>query len=126
MGEDSPSGFGTRNFTVSTEERVRALVTGPPAYMRRRRRIEDLEASIVRSIRAHEVKIESPFDPDVPPATILHAFSSLSALVEAHNRYYPIEAELPIDVATGEPIESGKRWAPMPRPTLKDLSTRAR
>ena len=37
-----------RNFTLTTEDRVRAAAAGPPAYMRRLRTIEDLEEGIVR------------------------------------------------------------------------------
>jgi len=122
MGDSA--GLGTRNFTVSTEERVRALVGGPPAYMRRRRMIEDLEESIVQSIRWHEEHV--PFDVDAPAPAIARAFSSLCDLVDAHNRYYPIEANLPIDIASGELREGNRRWAPMPRPTWKGLLARAR
>jgi len=114
-----------RNFSVSTAERVRALLGGPPAYALRRRRIEDLEVEIVRAIRAHEAKTEARFDPSAAPAALERAVSSLRALIEAHNRYYPIEANLPIDVATGELVDIGKRWSPMSLPTLEELVARA-
>jgi hypothetical protein len=112
-----------RNFTVSTEERIRALVGGPPAYMRRRRKIEDLEEAIISAARAHERETRAPLDPAALPAPLARALASLVELVETHNRYYPIEANLPIDVATGEPLELGRPWRPMPLPTLAMLLT---
>ncbi len=114
-----------RNFSVSTAERIRALVGGPPAYMLRRRKIEDLETSIVSAIRAHEEKTQARLDPRAAPAALKRAVSSLRALVEAHNKYYPIEANLPIDPRTGELVEFGKRWSPEPLPTFEDLIARA-
>jgi hypothetical protein len=114
-----------RNFTVTADERLRALVAGPPAYVRRRRRIEDLEAAIVRFVRAHEAKTKSPIDPAAPPAAVARAFASLRQLIETHNRYYPIEANLSIDMASGRPLEMmGKPWAPMPVPALEVLLAR--
>jgi hypothetical protein len=115
-----------RNFSVSPGERLRALVAGPPAYALRRRRIEDLEASILRLIGAHERKTGVPLDPRALPTPLARSISSLRALVEAHNRYYPIEANLPIDFATGEPVDLGKRWSPMPLPTIEELLARRR
>ena len=41
-----------RNFTVTTDERVRGIVHGLPAFVRRRRRIEDLEEELVVAVAA--------------------------------------------------------------------------
>jgi hypothetical protein len=117
---------GPRNFTTSTAERVRAVVAGPPAFALRRRRIEDLEASIVRAIAETESKTGERFDPSAVPAGIARALATLRRLVEIHNAYYPIEASLPIDVTTGELLDLGRRWKPMPMPTLEALTVRAR
>jgi hypothetical protein len=117
---------GPRNFTTSTAERVRAVVAGPPAFALRRRRIEDLEVSIVRAIAENESKTGEPFDPSAAPAGLVRMFATLRRLVEVHNKYYPIEASLPIDVATGELLDLGRRWTPMPLPTLEALAARAR
>jgi len=39
-----------RNFTLLLEERLRAYAQGVPGYMRRRRRIEDLEAKLIEKL----------------------------------------------------------------------------
>jgi hypothetical protein len=117
---------GPRNFTLNREERVRALVAGPPAFALRRRRIEDLEASIMLGIEAHEAKTGVPFDAGDPPPALARAMTSLQRLVEIHNTYYPIEASLPIDVATGELVDRGRRWTPLPLPTFEGLLDRCR
>src|SRR5262245_51605323 len=114
-----------RNFTVTSDERVRALIGGLPAYVRRRRRIEDIEAAIVHRLRAHAARTGRPIDPGAPPAALARALVSLRDLVDAHNRYYPIEANLPIDRATGGLLECGKPWEPMALPTWEALLARA-
>lgn len=103
--DDAPSASADppRNFTVPIEERVRALTIGPPAYALRRRRIEDYEAEYVKALvelydegaaagtseelrlRALERRARS-FD-----------VAKMNRLVEAHNRWYPVEANLPMD-----------------------------
>jgi len=108
-----------RNFTVTTDERVRALMAGPPAYMRRRRRIEDLETIIVSGVRAQAEK--GPIDLHHPPVALARALATLRELVALHNRYYPIEANLPIDIATGGLLDFGKPWVPMPMPTFESV-----
>jgi hypothetical protein len=118
--------FLPRNFSVTTAERLRALVAGPPAFALRRRKIEDLEASILRGMRAHEEATGAPIDSGSPPRPLVRAVALLQKLVEAHNRYYPIEASLPVDLATGEFVDRGKRWQPMTLPTLETLLARRR
>jgi hypothetical protein len=117
---------GPRNFSLDKEERLRALVSGPPAFALRRRKMEDLEASIVNAIADHEFRAGGPLDLGAPPAGIARALATLRRLVEIHNRYYPIEATLPTDVATGELMDRGKPWEPLPVPTLETLSAQAR
>jgi len=98
-----------RNFTMTTSERVNAIVTGLPAWARRLKRIEDLGPLIVEAHRAGRA---------------LDAKKKLKELVElvaAHNAYYPIEANLPLDPETSRLMDNGEPWRPMPRPTLDSL-----
>src|SRR4051794_4379551 len=111
---------------LDAAERIRALVAGPPAYVLRRRRIEDLEAAILKAIRTNEAKT-GPVSPSSPPPAVKRWYALLHELIEAHNRYYPIEAVLPIDAITGALLDFGGRpWAPMRIPTLPELIERAR
>jgi hypothetical protein len=118
-----------RNFTVSVDERVRAIAGGPPAYMRRKRTIEDLERAIVRTLaeRCAEA-IARGIDArsharDSAPA---RAIERLEDLVARHNRWYPIEANLPMHPRTGEVVDrTGEPWRPMRAPGVEDLIARA-
>jgi len=103
-----------RNFTLATEERVRAVVAGLPAFVRRLRIIEDLEAAIVRLLASGQHERQARW-----------LLDRLNDLVSRHNRYYPIEAKLGIDPRTGELIDrDGKHWKPMPARSLEDLRRR--
>jgi hypothetical protein len=49
------------------------------------------------------------------------ALATLCRLTKEHNRYYPIEANLPMDPKTGRMLERGEAWRPLPLPTLESL-----
>jgi hypothetical protein len=104
-----------RNFSIPTEERVRAVVAGLPAFVRRLRIIEDLEAAIVRLLASGKHERQAKW-----------LLERLNDLVSRHNRYYPVEAKLAIDPRTGELLDrDGKHWKPMPARSLEDLRRRA-
>ena len=105
-----------RNFTLTVGDRLRAMAQGPPAYMRRRRRIEDLEDRLVRLLAA----AVDPSSPDV-----VNTLAAVNDLIDRHNRYYPIEANLPIDPRTGKLLDRGAPWRPLPFVTLEALRSRA-
>lgn len=96
-----------RNFTITTAERVNAVITGVPAWARRLKRIEDLREHIATS--------------DRPEHELDKKLAELHALIDAHNAYYPIEANLPFDGLTGRLMDRGKPWTRMPKPTLASL-----
>jgi hypothetical protein len=108
------------NFKLSVEERLRAYTQGPPGYMRRRRRIEDLEARLLDKVAAAEAPAVTASSAEVEAELAL-----LNDLVARHNRYYPIEANLPIDIRTGRLIERGEPWRPLPPVTAAALLARA-
>ena len=96
-----------RNFTMTTAERVNAIVTGVPAWARRLKRIEDLGEEIATSERPlHELEKK---------LIVLHE------LIDAHNMYYPIEANLPLDPRTGRMMDRGRPWTRMPKPSMEAL-----
>ncbi len=108
---------------------MRAIVTGPPAYMRRLRAIEDLEQAIVDTLaRSGRRAAQSGLDREeqmraCPPARLLE---QLTILVMQHNRFYPIEANLPFDMKTGRLLERGKPWTRMAVFTFEALVEEAR
>jgi len=107
-----------RNFSLSVDDRLRAFAQGPPAYMRRRRAIEDLQAGLSRKL--------AEFGGDsVQMAEMVADLARLNDLIDKHNRYYPIEANLPIEVRTGRLLERGVPWRPLPSVTAADLVARA-
>jgi len=121
-----------RNFTLTTEDRVRAAAAGPPAYMRRLRNIEDLEEGIVRVLAelCEEARAEGqPGDAQAAHARAAapkHAMKRLDDLITRHNRWYPIEANLPMQPRSGELIDrTGEPWRPMRAPSLDELLARA-
>jgi hypothetical protein len=119
-----------RNFTIAVDERVRALVSGPPAYMRRLRAIEDLDERIVAALveawaRAEERgdAAEAAMRAAVPRKLVARR----DELVAKHNRFYPIEANLALHPRTGVLVDKkGSPWHPMEPRTIEELVALAR
>jgi hypothetical protein len=107
-----------RNFGLSVEERLRAYAAGPPGYLLRRRRIEDLEARLLGKVAAAGVDAARS-------AEIAAELARLNELIDRHNRWYPIEANLPIDVRTRRLLDRGTPWRPLPPVSFADLRARA-
>jgi len=95
------------NFTLSQADRVRAL-EGLPAHLRRLGRIEAL--TVQAKLCAAQVKRGEDI-----VARLDTLVASVNQLIELHNRYFPIEANLPIDPATGRSLHGERPFAPMPR-----------
>ena len=93
---------------IALEDRVRALaIGGAPAWSRRLKRIHDLTLAITAELRAEWHALASKARGDRPrfaAAWQSHAerfdFAQVNDLVERHNRYFPAEANLPMDVKT--------------------------
>jgi hypothetical protein len=103
------------NFGLTTAERLRGM-EGLPRHLVRKREIQDLGEKLIVQLS------KNTFD-----ETLL---ARLNRLIEAHNRFYPIEANLPIDRRTGGSLEYGRPWrpmAPVTRASLRaELDARAR
>jgi hypothetical protein len=115
------------NFKISLDARVRAAA-GVPAYMRRKRRIEDLEEAMRQAlVEVYQQALEDNGgdEPVAKSAMQQRAremdLGLLNDLIDRHNRYYPIEANLPTDVKTGKLMVSGKPWEPLALMTWKDF-----
>lgn len=109
-----------RNFTLTVEDRVRAYTQGVPGYIRRRRRIEELEARLMAAVRTADDPARA-----VAAKAVVADLAALNDLIGRHNRYYPIEANLPIEVRTGRLLDRGVPWRPLAQVTADDLLARA-
>jgi hypothetical protein len=110
-----------RNFTLTPDQRIGALLRGPPPYAVRLRRVEDLEDEVVGALRECERAGERAI-----PIAVVRRIEEANALIRDHNRYYPVEANLPIDTTTGRLLEMGRPWKPRSPLTIDDLRERAR
>jgi hypothetical protein len=123
------TGAPARNFTLTTEVRVRAIANGPPAYARRKRAIEDLQEGIVRILCERCAEgVAQGTDPEAHARACapVRALERLNDLVARHNRWYPIEANLPSHPRTGELLDRNREpWRPLLAITLDELLARA-
>lgn len=109
-----------RNFSLSINDRIRALTIGPPAYATRKKSIEDLvERYLSTLVALHDKRVASGRDGNDEATTralrekaASFDLARLNKLITTHNRYYPIEASLPTDVRTGEYLVYGCPWLP--------------
>lgn len=114
------------NFRISLDARVRAAA-GIPAYMRRKRRIEDLMAALreqVEQVREQALLSGSSLEQAQEQARVFAQrldLRLLNDLIDRHNRFYPIEANLPTDVRTGRMMAFGKPWEPDAKVTWRDF-----
>jgi hypothetical protein len=109
-----------RNFTLTVDERIRALTIGVPAYAARKRKIEDLEARFVTELVERHAKLvakakeksSQAIDRALDAAARALPLETLNRLVADHNRWYPIEANLPLDRISREYLVYGRPWRP--------------
>ncbi len=113
-----------RNFGLTLSERVRGL-GGVPAHLRRKRDIEDLLDAAMKRLReaAERGAGERELEREAARVDLLR----LNDLIDRHNRYYPIEARLVIDVRSGASLdEGGAPWKPLEPVTPASLVERWR
>lgn len=124
---ERPTAFNSadpvRNFTLNVDERIRALTIGVPAWAARKRWIEDEEARLVKElVELHDrllKKARAEARASDPDAVIVAVRAAAAALdlgklnkrVAEHNRYYPVEANLPMN-RHGRYLVYGKVWEP--------------
>lgn len=106
-----------RNFTLGVDERIRALTIGAPAYALRKRKIEDAEEKWVAALvdLREKLRANGATDADVDRALRAKAesfdYRRVNELVAQHNRWYPVEANLPMDLR-GRYLVYGRVWHP--------------
>lgn len=119
--ERSPSALNSadpsRNFTLTVDERIRALTIGVPAWAARKRKIEDDQQRLVGELlELHDTLAATKRTAEEIERALLTAataldLTKLNELVGSHNRYYPIEANLPMD-RRGNYLVYGRVWKP--------------
>jgi hypothetical protein len=132
--DETPSAHSSadppRNFTLSVDERIRALTIGAPAYAIRKRKIEDLESRWVATLLELREQLEAKGTPEADVAHALRAkaatfdYRRVNELVLQHNRWYPIEANLRIDPKTHGYLVYGRPWLPEPAFSAERISKR--
>jgi len=119
-----------RNFTLTVDERIRALTIGVPAWAARKRKIEDDQARFVNElVELHDGLVAKGKSGDEVYLALVSAATTLeidkhNALIEKHNRYYPIEANLPLSLS-GTYLAYGRPWLPEEKLTVTEIVTRA-
>jgi len=88
-------------------ERYLRAAGGPLLYMRRLRQIEEATRRHEEALaerRAELAATTRPGDLDAAWRAEAHAwdFAEINRLIEQHNRWYPVEAQLPMDPRTGD------------------------
>lgn len=97
-----------RNFTIRLEDRVRSYGE-PPAYSRRLRGIEDtVERTLDDLLAALDVSMAA-----AQRVLARVDLAKLNRAIAEHNRNFPMEANLPIDVETGRPRIAEGLFEPM-------------
>lgn len=110
-----------RNFRLGVDTYVASL-GGPLPYMQRLREIElrtaAHEARLAEAWRSLAAACDgdgAAFGQRWRDEARAWRFDELNELIEGHNRYYPIEARLPMDPRTGDYVlVAGKRYARRP------------
>jgi hypothetical protein len=119
MSADPP-----RNFTISTEERIRAMTIEVPAWAARKRQIEDAEDRWVkRLVEVHDDRVSKDRKNEAADAMAALAqrfvLAPINELVARHNRYYPIEANLAM--SRNGYLAYGRPWKPEQPYTVERL-----
>ena len=132
---NAPTAFNSadppRNFTLSVNDRIRAMAIGAPAYATRKKSIEDREDRFVGILVAlHDSLVAKAAQATTPTQAMLDRAATfdlkrLNTLIATHNRYYPIEANLPIDWRTGGYLVYGRPWLPTESWTAERLVAQA-
>jgi hypothetical protein len=100
---------------IPLQDRVRALaVGGAPAWSRRLKRIHDLTLAATSQLQADWHKVAKAARGDrarFASAWRRHAegysFGEINELIYRHNRYFPAEANLPMDIKTLDYVSFG-------------------
>ena len=115
------------NFTIPLEKKIQA-VSGPPYYAIRARQIEQLTEHLMEDLTVQYRNMMDKFSdrPEIFASKWKESIKSveldsLNDLIERHNKYYPIETNLPIDPRSGALMFGCARWEPKDKVTTDSL-----
>ena len=118
------------NFTIPLEKKVQAL-SGPPYYAVRARRIEQLTDQLMEELTVNYSKMMKQFSnsPEVFAQKWKESVESveldtINDLIERHNNYYPVEANLTIDPKSEALMFGSAPWEPRKKVTKESLLQR--
>lgn len=104
---------------------------GPPHYATRARRIENITQKLMEDLAIEYASMLNIFgeDPEVFAQQWKKLISSLELdelndLIDKHNAYYPMEANLQIDPVSGAPLIGSVPWKPTERISVEGLLKR--
>ena len=106
------------NFTISLENKVRSMF-GPPHFAVRARRIENAIRQLTEDLSIEYAGMHDKFGDD--PEEFAEQWEKLiesleldelNDLIEKHNTYYPMEANLQISPDSGAPMIGSVPWKP--------------
>ncbi len=118
------------NFTISLENKVKSMF-GPPHYATRARRIEIITQRLIEDLTVEYDRMVAKLGDDSEGFTkqwqeLIRSMElvEINDLIDKHNRYYPIEANLQIDPDSGAPLVGSVLWEPVPQITIEGLLDR--
>ena len=135
INPDSNPHFGkeieilSTNFTVTTQDRLRAA-SGTPSWSRRTRALEDRLARMWQELEDEYRKLQAQsltraeFSRRWQRTMEQVPLDEIARQVSDYNEYFPIEANLPIDPATGQFSVMGKLFEVRKAPTRADILAR--
>lgn len=119
-----------KNFNTTLDQKIRSFA-GPPAYALRARKIEDSIAFIYQDLETKYAELLEAHGND--PAEFGRKWqeiidgidlNTLNELIEKHNEYYPIEANLRMDIETSNYMLGSTPWKAKEKITKEKLLKR--
>ena len=117
------------NFTISLEKKVQSMF-GTPKYAARARRIENITQQLMEDLSCEYEHMTNQYgeNPEIFAQKWKELIDSLeldeiNQLIDKHNKYYPVEANLQIDPDTGAPLLGSSPWKPTEKITQAELLT---
>lgn len=107
-------------FRLTADERLKAATSGPPAWSIRLKRIEEWHRHLENALRERAAELRAELGEGRAFGqrweAVIDAIDlrPVNTLIDHHNRYYPTEANLPIDVVTRKVMNGAEPFQPKP------------